>query len=94
MADQISACDFWSFWLGNSWFDQPSTEGKSNTKFSNVLFFTITMFLAVLETVKSLIYQLLPPVFALISWHLEETHREEDYCVHCCIYFAAQCARS
>ena len=29
--------------------------------------------LAVLETVKSLIYQLLPPVFALISWYLEET---------------------
>ena len=50
--------------------------------------------LAVLETVKSLIYQLLPPVFALISWHLEETHREEVYCVHCCSYFAAQCARS
>ena len=40
--------------------------------------------LAVLETVKSLIYQLLPPVFALISWYLEETHREEVYCVHCC----------
>ena len=50
--------------------------------------------LAVLETVKSLIYQLLPPVFALISWHLEETHRDEVYCVHCCSYFTAQCARS
>ena len=22
-------CDFWSFSLGNSWFDQPSTEGKA-----------------------------------------------------------------
>ena len=22
-------CDFWSFWLGNYWFDQPSTEGKA-----------------------------------------------------------------
>ena len=50
--------------------------------------------LAVLETVKSLIYQLLPPMFALISWHLEETHREEVYCAHCCSYFTAQCARS
>ena len=50
--------------------------------------------LAVLETIKSLIYQLVPPVFALISWHLEETHREEVYCVHCCSYFAAQCTRS